>query len=298
MVVGALSLAVGAQSQTPAPDSPKLTARELFYAAPEPAKRPANGTKPQNSSKRTSPASQPNEAAPVNPTTEITQSSGTAVRQKSSASSSSVPIISVSDTGPLGLRYLILQQSGGQNVEVAPDKIFHSGDHIRFRVEANGDGYLYIVQQGTSGTWSVLFPSPEIENGDNQVHRGRSYTVPSEETFSFEGSPGIEKLFVVLSRQPEKELQSLLYSLQQQSAQPAKTPAAEPPVHLLMASTNPHIGNDLINRLRNDLQSRDLIIEKASEVEPAAKGDKAVYVVNPSGSPASRVVADVPLTHR
>jgi hypothetical protein len=291
LMVGALALAVNAQSQTPASDSTKLTARELFYAAPEPAKRPVNGSKPQNSNKKTSPVNQTADAAPA-------QSTSTEVRQKSSASSSSVPIIAVSDSGPLGLRYTILQQSGGQSVEVAPDKVFHSGDHIRFRVEANGDGYLYIVQQGTSGTWSVLFPSPEIENGDNEVHRGRKYTVPSEETFSFEGSPGIEKLFVVLSRQPEKELQALLYSLQQQSASPAKTPAAEPPVHMLMASTNPHIGNELIDRLRNDLQSRDLIIEKASEPEPASKGDKAVYVVNPSGGAASRVVADVPLTHR
>ena len=290
LVAGALALALNAQSQTPASDSPKLTARELFYAAPEPAKRPANVSKPQTSNKRPS---------STNQTTEITQSSGAEVRPKSSASSSSsVPIISVSDSGPLGLRYIILQQSGGQNVEVAPDTVFHSGDHIRFRVEANGDGYLYIVQQGTSGTWSVLFPSPEIDNGDNQVHRGRKYTVPSEETFSFEGNPGTEKIFVVLSRQPENELQSLLYSLQQQTTAPAKTPAPEPPVHLLMASTNPHIGNDLINRLRNDLQSRDLIIEKASDAEPAAKGDKAVYVVNPSGSASSRVVADVPLTHR
>src|ERR1700722_20344512 len=109
LVAGALALAVGAQSQTPASDSPKLTARELFYAAPEPAKRPVSGSKPQTSNKKTSPASQ---------TTETTQSSVAEVRPKSSASSASAPIISVSDSGPLGLRYTILQRSGGQNVEV------------------------------------------------------------------------------------------------------------------------------------------------------------------------------------
>jgi hypothetical protein len=297
-VVGVFALAAAAQSQTPAPDAPKLSARELFYAAPDAAKSPAKGSKAQTTAKRAPSASQ---TIPANRPAETTESKSVSTPPQGSVpsqGSTSVPVISVSDSGPLGLRYTILKQSDGQGVEVTPDTVFHSGDRIRFGVEANGDGYLYIVQQGTSGTWSVLFPSPEIENGDNRVHKGRKYTVPSEETFSFEGEPGIEKLFVVLSRQPEKELDSLFYSLQKQPNAPPKTSAAAPPVRVLMASNNTHIGDDLIGRLRNDLASRDLIIEKASQEGPAAKGDKAVYVVNPNGSADARVVADIPLTHR
>jgi hypothetical protein len=301
LVAGIFALAVDGQAQTPASDSSKLTARELFYAAPDTAKQPVKGpAKPQAGNKRAPSATQTTPPAiPANLPAATTESKSSYTPQQSSASSTSAPLIAVSDSsGPLGLRYTILQQLRGQSVEVTPDTVFHSGDRIRFRVEANGDGYLYIVQQGTSGTWSVLFPSPEIENGDNRVHRGRKYTVPSEEMFSFEGDPGIEKLFVVLSRQPEKELDSLFYSLQQQTKAPDKAPAAELPARMMLASNNLHIGNDVISRLRNDLASRDLIIEKASDGEPAAKGDKGVYVVNPNGSAAARVVADVPLTHR
>ncbi len=296
---GVFALALGAQIQTPASSRPRLTARELFYAAPEPAKPAAKVSKVQTGPKRAA-ASQTSAA---NPTAETAESKNIDASQQSSSpqasTSTSVPIIAVSDSGPFGLRYTILQEMRGQSEEVAPDTVFHSGDRIRFRVESNGDGYLYIVQQGTSGTWSVLFPSPEIENGDNRVYKGRKYSVPSEETFAFEGDPGTEKLFVVLSRQPEKELDSLLYSLRQRTSGPTpKAGAAELPARMLMASNTTHIGNDLIDHLRNDLASRDLIIEKAGHEEPASKGDKAVYVVNPKGSAAARVVADVPLTHR
>ena len=47
--------------------------------------------------------------------------------------------------------------------------------------------------------------------------------------------------------------------------------------------------------------ARDLIIEKVDENTPADRSDrkeKAVYVVNPTGSSASRVVADVRLAHK
>src|ERR1700687_314090 len=66
--------------------------------------------------------------------------------------------ITVSTT--LGLRYAVLKQSETMRyLEVTPDAIFHAGDRIRLSVMSNQNGYLYIVQQGSSGTWSPLFPN-------------------------------------------------------------------------------------------------------------------------------------------
>jgi len=51
-------------------------------------------------------------------------------------------------------------------------------------------------------------------------------------------------------------------------------------------------------QIARDAWSRDLIIEK---VDPNTNGDKketAVYVVNPTGSADSRVVADLHLVHQ
>jgi len=53
-----------------------------------------------------------------------------------------------------------------------------SGDRIQFSVETNGPGYLYIVSQGSSGTWKPMFPSPEVEKGDNRVEGFHTYTMP------------------------------------------------------------------------------------------------------------------------
>jgi hypothetical protein len=49
--------------------------------------------------------------------------------------------------------------------------------------------------------------------------------------------------------------------------------------------------------------TRDLIIEKVDDKTPGDKSpekkkENAVYVVNPSGSPDSRVVAEVPLVNQ
>ena len=39
-------------------------------------------------------------------------------------------------------------------------------------------GYLYIINQGSSGTWKPMFPSAEVEDGNNQVEGWRPYTMP------------------------------------------------------------------------------------------------------------------------
>ena len=69
---------------------------------------------------------------------------------------------------------------------------------------------------------------------------------------------------------------------------------------IMMASVR--IDDNIVNRLRN-ASSRDLIVEHVDPSTPvdSSAGDKketAVYVVNPAGSPYSRLVADLHLVHR
>ena len=207
-------------------------------------------------------------------------------------------------TEPLGLRYTLRKKvDDDQFVDVSPNAVFHSGDHIRLGLEVNDSGYLYLINRGTSGAWNVLFPSPEINHGDNRVEPGRVYTVPEPYSISFMGGAGVEKLFVIFSRRPEQEIDRLIYSLKGGGATapkpatetpavaPAK-PAAEP--QLLMASAAP-LGDDLVDGMR--VYARDLIIDKVDESAPGKKQDKAVYVVNPKGGADSRVVADISLKH-
>jgi hypothetical protein len=57
------------------------------------------------------------------------------------------------------------------------------------------------------------------------------------------------------------------------------------------------IDNSTVGRLR-EAYARDLIVEKITEDTPGDRKEKAIYVVNPTGSKDSRVVADLLLVHQ
>lgn len=144
----------------------------------------------------------------------------------------------------------------GNIAEVDPASVFHSGDRIRLLIEPNVDGYLYILQRGSSGLDSVLFPQAEINNGRNEVLRGRLYAIPSSGTFRFDDRPGEEVIKVILSRTPLASL-------------PA---AAEP------ARAGYQLAMNVVNReLEQAVKSRDLIFE--AEEGPAVKAIASTQAV-------------------
>jgi Domain of unknown function (DUF4384) len=196
---------------------------------------------------------------------------------------------------PLGLRYTILKVVGTDKVEMLPQTAFQSGDGIQLRIEPNDDGYLYIVHQGTSGNWQFLFPHPKANDGSNRVDRGKSYILPPNSLMRFSGKPGIEKLFVVLSRVPEQNLDQFIYGGSTPRPAEMERESTRPQQPVLMAS-NQMVGDPVIGRLRN-AHTRDLVLETISD-DSSARSEKAVYVVNPSGSADARVVADIQLRHK
>jgi len=194
-------------------------------------------------------------------------------------------------SAPLGLRYSVLKRDeAGKFQEVNPDANFHSGDRIRVQVETNSSGYLYVVSQGSSGAWKLLFPSPEVAGGSNLIEKGDTRVLPSAGDngwWRFTDQVGVEKLFVVLTRQPEPDLDKLIYSMG------ASQSDGNAPRTLLAQAT---VSDDLIARLRQQVSSRDLVFEKVDS-DAAGKVEKAAYVVNPSVLPDSRLVVDVSLKH-
>lgn len=165
--------------------------------------------------------------------------------------------------------------------EVDPGTTFHSGDRIRLLLEPNIDGYLYILQTGSSGKESMLFPHASINGGRNEVMRGRLYSIPSEGLFRFDNRAGEEKLKVILSRTP---LDSL----------PSEAPAAKPGVLMAM---NMSLVNNELNR---QVLSRDLVY--VAEEGPAAKDStrgftQAVIWVNKGDEQNNLVFFDLKLKH-
>jgi hypothetical protein len=298
-------LPLGLQAQ---PKPPKLTARELFYTAPAQTKpvqtakaKPPKGVQQAGTRKQSMTKQQPDRPAERQEPVQATLATS---RQDDAF----VPVAYSASIRPLGMRYSILKYAGDdQYMEVDPDLVFRSGDRIRLRLQVNDPAYLYIVMKGSSGNWRVLFPSPEYDSGSNRVLPGRDYDIPSRTRFVFDETPGEEKLFFVLSRQAEADLDKLIYDLDQAgpaTAAPAAAPPKTQPVKTMMAMNTVNVSDDLVGQLRGKVMSRDLVFEKVDEktAPPASAGaparEKAIYVVNPSTGADSRLVVDVSLKHR
>jgi hypothetical protein len=283
-VVTMAMTAVAAWGQSTA----SLRARELFYTPPPDASAVVKTAPPATTAPKPIAKNKP-----VKPTPNQTPSDA--------------PVQAVSTrppaAGPLGIRYSVLKRNAaGVYQEVDVDSTFHSGDRIRLEAQANTTGYLYVVAQGSSGAWQVLFPSREVAGGSNQVNRGETRLVPGGNAgqFVFDEQAGTEKLFFVLSRQPEKNLDKLIYSMGQSNA-----PVSAEPARVMMAQAS--ISDDVISRLRDQMAARDLIFEKVDNEKVAAaqgagngqvKMETAAYVVNPSTAPDARLVVDVKLKHQ
>jgi hypothetical protein len=277
-----------------------LRARELFYTPPPDASAVA---KPAATA---APA-----PAPPAPKTVAKKTPAKQAPNQTSNPAADAPVQAVSTkppaAGPLGIRYSVLKRNAaGVYQEVDVDSTFHSGDRIRLEAQANTTGYLYVVAQGSSGAWQVLFPSREVAGGSNQVNRGETRLVPGGNAgqFVFDEQAGTEKLFFVLSRQPEASLDKLIYAVGRQGSAPAAPTAAEP-ARVMMAQAT--VSDDVISRLRDQMAARDLIFEKVDNEKVAAaqgagngqvKMETAAYVVNPSTAPDARLVVDVKLKHQ
>lgn len=280
---------------------PQMTARELFYSAAQ-APAPPPAAKPPIVARKTakSPAqvaavqAKPPAPPPSAPPHDNRLPDGGKLITVASGMPTSAPPPATGT--PLGLKYTLLKLSGGQMTEVPTDTVFHSGDRIQFKVETNGPGFLYIISQGSSGTWQPMFPAPDFDGGSNRVDGFHTYTMPLKTRFYFDEQAGTEKLFLIFTREKEADLENMIYSLQGGKPKPASTPAPVPEAspQVLRAS----IDDQSVGQLRTTY-ARDLIIEAVDPGTPGGeKKESAVYVVNPTGSADSKLVADLLLVHK
>jgi hypothetical protein len=91
------------------------------------------------------------------------------------------------------------RQQGNQWKAVDPGFVFDKGDRVRFRFRANFDGYLYVMDYGTSGSYSLLFPREETGR-ENRIESGKEYQVPATQAwFRIDGPPGHDIVYWLAS---------------------------------------------------------------------------------------------------
>ncbi len=91
---------------------------------------------------------------------------------------------------PQRIRVTVERQEATAWTPVNAAHVFEGGDKLRFRFSASIAGYLYVMNQGTSGTYELLFPRSDT-GGDNRVEAGKDYIVPaSQGWFKVSGPAG------------------------------------------------------------------------------------------------------------
>jgi len=211
----------------------------------------------------------------------------------------------------LGLRYTVqlVDAASGKSTPVSPDRAFKSGECIALELESNEAGFIYILQQGSSGNWSPLMPSAAMPEESNKIEARKSMRLPSQHCFKFDTTAGTERMFVVLARN-EEALHDLNQAVRKSARKPApesNSPApAEPEKPMLIAANL----NQQVEMMRADLRSRDLSIQRVAQPASADEPAHSVYVVNVSPATdtknmkpgdirtGNRVVTEITLKHQ
>ena len=91
----------------------------------------------------------------------------------------------------------------GKVEPMAAGHVFQTGDIVRLRLKSHYDGFLYVLNQGTTGRFSTIFPGVET-GASNRVRANQQYLVPAVEDgwFEVEGPAGFDILYFLLSPTP------------------------------------------------------------------------------------------------
>ena len=262
-------LLLGSRSLLAAGDPPVKGAKELFYDPTDGAVVSASqpnaftGTPPPSSNHPKKVAGAPKKAGSAGATrlahTEPTNSSSMRRVLNKAASNSST----------LGLSYWIeLVGRDGKGQQVTDSRTFHSGEKIRLHFRSNAEGYIALIQLGSSGTSSILFPDPVRGLTDSRIAADSDRILPTDKAwFKFDNSPGTERIVVLFGR-----AQQDLDSFQVKPRMDAPTTEA------------------VLRGADKARGSKDLILE--TETENAS--EVGTYAVNLAGKP---VVLDIQLRH-
>jgi hypothetical protein len=103
----------------------------------------------------------------------------------------------------IGLTYWIeLVSRDGQRRRVTTDHAFRSGDRFKLHLQSNRAGYLTVVNVGSTGRTTMLFPPSSSSPASNAIRARETYAVPPDEFIRFDDNPGEETLLVMLSPRP------------------------------------------------------------------------------------------------
>lgn len=87
------------------------------------------------------------------------------------------------------------------------------GDRFGIAFATNEQAYVYIVNVDATGWAQTLFPYPDIPGYGNPVVAGREIVLPNKQLYGLDDARGVETIFVLVARTPNRELEAALEPL-------------------------------------------------------------------------------------
>lgn len=91
---------------------------------------------------------------------------------------------------------------------IAQSVLLRADDRFGLQVSPTESGHLYLVGQSVDrGSLHILFPSPTSYTGSSSVSGDAVLRVPESSWFFFDERPGTQRMWIVWSRQPHRQLE-------------------------------------------------------------------------------------------
>ena len=87
---------------------------------------------------------------------------------------------------------------------VPQNTVFHNGEVLRFRLTSRIAGYLYVIDKGSSGVTSTLFPVSANGAAQNRIQPDQIMIVPAigDGWFEVSGPSGFDTIYLLVSASP------------------------------------------------------------------------------------------------
>jgi len=110
---------------------------------------------------------------------------------------------------PIGLGCTLFKRGPRDTaVRVSARREFRAGDAVRFMIESNITGYLYVFHVENDGPAKMIFPDARLQGGNNFVQAHVPREVPSSREddpefrwFHFNQSVAIERFYLIVTRE-------------------------------------------------------------------------------------------------
>jgi hypothetical protein len=190
----------------------------------------------------------------------------------------------------IGVKYQILVENNGELHPDSPDRVYHSGESFRIKIESNINANLYMLaEDARTGERSLLFPNYKYQLGVERVKPFTPVVVPplGQPAFTLDDSPGEERIIVICSRDEIVALQL------------APTDSVPEAVKLVAPRDVPSDIQQAIDKQRqNSLSARDFVWVSQQKPTTATKPNEVgICVVNTSKKDNEEIVYLIKLKH-